>query len=316
MSVTTRFGPAVKAILADASLAYRGRDDERFRMLLRQALEHAPERLDLWLCLANHFIQTDRPDDALEIFNSLFHRIPSDVDTLFLLAHWRRYAGDADGAAEAMRRLTCLSPGRAAELAAIWVSLDAWFARPVSDAIPTLPPEVQHPAILVLGYKLDADGEPQPPLVARLEKTLQALKHYPGATVVASGGVPRNGRVEAVVMRKWLKERGIDARRICEEGYSRDTVENLLFSRQIMQFLKIDAVVVVTAAGNVRRVGPSMEMIRSRLGPPWHIEVVAASGPTFDAFRDQGEDRLKAYRDVLRAAGMPMMAVYPELAER
>ncbi len=51
-------------------------------------------------------------------------------------------------------------------------------------------------------------------------------------------------------------------------------------------------------------------------GEDGSVGSVAASGDSFSGWHDDGGDRLKLYRDALRAYGMPMMHTYPELAER
>lgn len=313
MIPATRHQPRLGEVLAAAARAYRARNDDAFRECLSEASALAPERLDLRSCLASHHIQTERPDKALDIYEELARLVPDDAGNLFRLAHWRRHAGDDAGAASARERLCRVNPGRAAELDRVRSVLDAWFSRPVTDKVPPFSGSPRRPAVLALGYLLAPDGSPEPELVARLEKTLEAAVRHPGALVVLSGGMPRSGRVEASVMREWLEGRGVAGGRICEEGYSRDVVENLVYSRQILALNRVDAVLIVTSACDVRRAGASLEIMAGACGDGWSVQAVAASG---GEFADDGRDRLKAYRDALRAFGMPMMDAYPELAER
>lgn len=315
MSTPVRYDPGLKAILERAGGHFRRREKDELERLLLEAVRLAPQRFDLRLCLANHFIQVGIPAKALETLEAILRQFPRDVDSLFLLAHWRRHGGDAAGAERLRETLTAVRPEKAADLAAIWRDIDAWLARRVTDSIPPHDPAVKA-AVVTLGYKLAPDGTMQQALVDRLEKTLEVVSAYPEAVIVVTGGVPQGGRVEAVEMRRWLMERGVDEGRIREEGYARDIVENLLFSRPILDAEGIGRVVAVTAAGNVRRTGASLEIVAWTGGSTWSVEVVAASGGTFDAFRDDREDLLKLYRDTLRSYGMPMMAAYPELSER
>ncbi len=313
MSPLFRFRRGLAETLASASRAYRSRDDGAFRACLLKAVELAPERLDIRACLANHHIQTQRPDAALAVYEDIFRFFPTDAANLFRLAHWRRFGGDGAGAEAARRTLQAVRPSLADDLAFIWERLDAWFSAPVTDALPCFPESARRPAILVLGYALSMDGTMRPELRARLEKALLAAHNSPGAILVASGGVPRAGRAEAVLMREWLEERGVAPERIAEEGYSRDVVENLVYSRHMLGRDRRDAVLVVTSAPDVRRAGAGLEIMARVHGDAWTAQAVASS---LDGFRDDGRDRLKAYRDALRAFGMPMMSAYPELAER
>lgn len=316
MSHGALYNAGLHDLLQKAAEAYRRHDDPVFRALLEEAVMRTPHRLDLRICLANHCIQTGLTDLALDIYEELTRMVPRDVDVLFALAHWRRYRGDIDGATQARKQLAKIRSEKAADLTRLWQTIDAWQIRQPTDRLPTLPSSAIRKAILTLGYVLTDDGNIRPELTERLVKTSEAAEQFPDATLVLSGGVPKAGTVEAVAMRDWLCQRGIAPERIYEEGYSRDLVENIIYSRQILDLLDVDAVLVITSAGNYRRAGAVLETVAHNAGSAWLSRVVAASGQTFTAFKDNGGDQLKLYRDVLRAYGCPMMVVYPELAER
>lgn len=308
-----RFRPRLSAVLAEAGRAYRGRADEAFRSLLDEAIALAPERLDLRRCLASHHIQTGRTGAALAVYEEILRLVPGDAEGLFRLAHWRRYSGDGEGAESLRLRLAGSRPEYAAGLSRIWNILDAWFAEPVRDTVPAFAESAVRPAILVLGYALSADGTPRPELLSRLEKAREAAFLHGGARIIVSGGLPRGGKTEAVLMREWLESAGVAPGRIAEEGYSRDVVENLVYSRAIAAMDGVDAILIVTSPVDARRAGASLEIVALACGDRWSVRVAAASTA---GFADDGGDRLKAYRDALRAFGMPMMDAYPELAER
>lgn len=315
MSLSVRYDPELNAILARAGDCFHRRDKGEFQRLLEDATRRAPQRIDLRLCLANHFIQINRPGEAVETLEEIAGHFPDDVGALFQLAHWQRHQNDIEGVERTHSRLASLRPEHADDLTRIWLGIDDWLDRPVTDCLPP-PLPGKKTAVVTLGHKLALDGGIQPALLDRLEKTLEAAHLYPEAVIIVTGGVPQAGRVEAVEMRRWLIGRGVEADRIREEGYARDGVENLLFSRPILDAEGIERVVTITAAGNVRRTGSSFEIVGWTSGSSWSVEVVAAAGKTFEAFRDDGGDLLKTYRDALRAYGIPMMAAYPELTER
>lgn len=310
------YDPELKPMLEKAAEAYRRRDDEQFHSLVEQAANRAPQRLDLWFALANHHIQTGKPVLAVSLFHELAQTFSRDVDTLFCLAYWLRFAGNADAAFEARRRLQRIRADRAEDLGRLWNVIDLWQERTVRDEVPVIAPRNNCLAIVTLGYVLKPDGGMEQCLVERLEKTLEAAERNPASIVIVSGGVPRGGRVEATQMRQWLVARGMAEERILEEGYARDLVENLVYSGHIVDMVGAEAALIVTSAENQRRAGAVMETLGWTTGPRWRVAVVAASGDSFRAFRDDGRDRLKLYRDVLRAYGMPMMRIFPELVER
>lgn len=313
MTPGIRFDPGLKAVLAEATRHYRARDDDNCRRCLEEAVERAPHRIDIWFSLASHHIQTGFPDLALAIYDELAATLPTDAETRFCLAHWLRYAGDAD-AAEAVRAgLEATHPARAGDLLAIWRDIDKWLAMPPDSFLPQFDGEDRRRAIVALGYVLNDDGSMHPVLLRRLHKTLEAADALPGAMIVVTGGVPRSGKVEAVAMREWLVDMGVDRGRVFEEGYARDVVENLIYSRHILDMAGVESVLLVTSPIDFRRAGAGMEILDHTHGVGRGVAVVASEG---DGFVDDGGDRLKFYRDALRVYGFPMMRCFPELVER
>lgn len=316
MTEPSRYDPLLSEVMRRAAESYRRHDDDATRHWLEEAIQRAPWRIDIRYCLAGCHVQYGTPEQAAEEYEQVLQRVPDEAGALFFSAHWHRYLGKDSIAGKRAVRLERIRPDWAEGLRRVWKHLDTWQRQPVSDVLQESPVQSGKPAILVLGLVLNDDGSPRPGLIARLEKGLELYRRYPGAVMVVSGGVPRSGCVEAVVMGEWLRGRGVEAKWVYEEGYSRDIVENLLFSRQLLAGLQVDAVFGVTCAVNVRRTGVGLDILSEQYGLGWRTEVVAAGGETFGAFVDDGRDGLKLYRDSLRVFGIPMMASYPYLAER
>lgn len=306
--------PGLAPLLARVSRAYRRRDDDAFRALLGEALDRAPQRLDLGLSLANHYIQTGEVATAVGLFARLLEQSPGDRDCLSYLAHWHRHLGDKTETARFVRRLGKTHPSRLGDMRLLWDIIDAAEAMRVDGTLPA-PVGKKGMAVVVLGYVLNPDGSMHDILRRRLEKALEAAAIHPRAIVIVSGGVPKRGKTEAVVMRRWLTANGVARERIVEEGYARDVVENLLFSRQILDLLRLRRVVAVTSAIDVRRTAAGLDILRRMMGSAWSVSGVAASD-TPPSRPDGGAERVKLYRDSLRLYGMPMMGVFPKLAER
>lgn len=310
------YDPELDGILALAAQAYRRHDDDTFHALLLDAIRRAPHRFDLGLNFGNHCIQRGMVDAALSSFAGLVDDHPGDPDLLTYLAHWQRYSENDAESEKWLGRLSAVRPERASDLSRIWASIDYRLSLMIADALPDLPGGAENVAIVTLGLELSPDGSMRQSLVDRLEKTLEAADRYRDSQIIVTGGVPRSGRIEARAMRDWLIDKGISAERIHEEGYARDLVENLLYSRHILNLLKARTAVIITSSNNVRRAGACMEIIAwvggfSLRVPP----VVPASGESLTGFIDDGGDRLKLYRDALRAYGLPMMHTYPGLVE-
>lgn len=316
MTSPVRYESEVNTALTRAAGRYRSHDDDGTAYWLEEAIRLAPWRRDVRFCLAGRHVQHGVPALAAAEYERVLELIPADADALFFAAHWRRCLGDGELARGHLEELRTIRPERAEALERVWAAIDRWKGREVTDAVPELPASAKRPAVLILGHVLNDDGTPKPALICRLKKALEVLDRYPEAVAVASGGVPRAGRVEATTMREWLVGQGVRDSRIHEEGYSRDVVENLIFSREILSVLGVDAVAAVTCASNVRRTGAGLEILSGEFGLGWSVGVAAAAGPTFENFVDNGGDGLKLYRDTLRTFGVPMMTAYPFLAER
>ena len=146
--------------------------------------------------------------------------------------------------------------GRVATYA--WLlSLAAFFA-----LIATQPSarELQHTPdyLIVLGAGL-IHSEPTPMLQERLEVAFELARRFPASRIVVSGGQgPDEDRSEAEAMREGLLDLGLTASRILNESRSRNSSENLRFSRDIIEAdggsAKTSAIAIVTSDFHVLRV--------------------------------------------------------------
>lgn len=151
-----------------------------------------------------------------------------------------------------------------AEEAALWQNIfDYWFY--ATDELPknetALPddlPDNDSLCIVVLGYRLETDGEMAPELIGRLELALQAAVQYPNAYVLCTGGgtaSEKPGVTEAGQMARWLKKQGIDQDRIITESSSTHTIQNAQYSFGILsaRYPQIRQLVIVTSDYHLTR---------------------------------------------------------------
>jgi uncharacterized SAM-binding protein YcdF (DUF218 family) len=122
------------------------------------------------------------------------------------------------------------------------------------------------PVMIVLGAKVWQDG-PSPALKRRLDKALDYLNEHPDVVVIVSGGQGGNESVsEAQAMEDYLLSAGLDGGRIYKEEKSTSTMENLLYSKKIMEQIGFDPtttpVIVVSNAFHLARV----RMLCGRVG--------------------------------------------------
>ena len=97
--------------------------------------------------------------------------------------------------------------------------------------------------LLVLGASVYQDG-PSPALTRRINAVMDCLDRHPNAVIIASGGQGRSEPVsEARCIRDELVRRGVDPGRIVLEDQSTNTLENMRFSRKLID--RPDAAVAV-----------------------------------------------------------------------
>jgi len=136
------------------------------------------------------------------------------------------------------------------------------LARSLEDRYPRPPWPAHVDGILVLGSGFDtalfrARGVPASNEgLWRIEAGFAAARHYPGARLVFSGGSGALGGApfsEAETARLVLAEMGQDPRQLTLEARSRNTYENILFSKDIVKPKPGEVWLLVTAAMHMPR---------------------------------------------------------------
>lgn len=116
------------------------------------------------------------------------------------------------------------------------------------------------PYLVVLGAQIKENG-PSVALARRLDRAYAYLMENPDTVCVVSGGQGSNEPVsEARGMYEYLVAKGIDPGRILMEDQSRDTQQNLEFSRKLIPG-SIDKVGIVTSNFHVYR---SVQLAKSQ----------------------------------------------------
>ena len=112
-------------------------------------------------------------------------------------------------------------------------------------------------AIVILGYQL-ADGEMQPELIRRCDAAADLAKAFPEAILVCSGGATgknnSTNNTEAGLMKAYLTENcGIDASRIYIDEKALTTVDNAIYTLEILQKQGVRNMTIVTSTYHQRR---------------------------------------------------------------
>ena len=182
-----------------------------------------------------------------------------------------------------------------------------WLAERLEDQYPrpaALPARVD--GILDLGGGLGDDilaarHAPAAALSeARLVSTFELARRYPNARVVFTGGWGRHPDAHAAAYA--FAQLGLDPRRLTLEDRSRDTLENVLFSRRLVRPKPGAVWVLATSAIQM----PRAMAVAKRLGwtmIPWPTDYLTRPGPR----------PLTAYLDVLGNLARSDAALHEEL---
>jgi hypothetical protein len=105
-----------------------------------------------------------------------------------------------------------------------------------------------------------------PKAIARLERAVAAVKSGLAPALIVSGGAVHSPDNEALLMREWLVERGVDPARVVVEPCARHTTTNLRNAGRILLQLGHREALVVTSDGD------GLGRVREQafyLGRPW-----------------------------------------------
>ena len=103
------------------------------------------------------------------------------------------------------------------------------------------------PAIVILGYGLNADGTMRTILRRRVLTGLTVAQFFPQSPIIVTGGNPQNGNTEAGQMRKMLMLLGFPDNRIIVEDKANSTVQNARFSVPLAKQADTSGIILVTS---------------------------------------------------------------------
>ncbi|WP_280400011.1 YdcF family protein [Nocardia carnea] len=279
------------AFAAVASMAFAG-------LLGTPARASTPETDALYNSAQRHFTEGN-PEAGRADLRALLARDPADAEALSLQVIWSHYVGDMPAQHDAMGRLRAVNPGMAAGTDGVLGAIGAGVA-----TLPNPLPALVGPqtGIVVFGYGLLPDGTPRPELVDRLQAAwLQAIAS-PFSPIVVSGNNPSNGITEAEAMRNWLVGRGIPAQRIQLENRAGSTVQNALYSAQILRDLGVFSVVAVTSPNHIRRAVTDLYIAGIRvIGATTSLDQLVSQLPP-----PSRQAQYNIYLDATRTFGLPV----------
>lgn len=107
-------------------------------------------------------------------------------------------------------------------------------------------------AMIILGYKCD-DDRIHPLLLDRLAASLELLEMYDYKKIILTGGPVTSAQSEAVIMKDYLVQHGVNQDKIVLEQHARDTVQNISNCQTIMQRFNLKTSTVISNSFHIRR---------------------------------------------------------------
>ena len=121
---------------------------------------------------------------------------------------------------------------------------------------------IKSDCIIVLGCQVKGTS-PSPFLQARLNDSIQLYKEGYGKYIIVSGGKGAGEDItEAAAMKIFLLNKGIDKSKILMDDKSMNTMENLSFSKKIMESKGFKTDVVVSNKYHLKRVSLMSKRLR------------------------------------------------------
>jgi uncharacterized SAM-binding protein YcdF (DUF218 family) len=170
-------------------------------------------------------------------------------------------------------------------------------------------------AIIVLGYPTNPDGTPSP---EQRERVLEAVREYKAdvaPNLILSGAAAHNAFTEAHSMAQLALAQGVPASAIVEEPNARNTIQNLLFSSELMHQHHWASAEIVSSPSHLPRTAVLINNINLRrpdLSFDWHTH--AAHWPAeYSLAREAGLYTGESWSALkLRVNGIPPAQLSPK----
>ena len=136
------------------------------------------------------------------------------------------------------------------------------------------PPKQQAAAALILGNRAYLHGKPNPCLTGRVDEGLLLAQQGLVSTLLMSGGLDyEDKRIEALTMEAHARSKGFQGK-ILLESRSSSTLENLTFSRPILEAAGIQNIIITSEPYHMWRVKKLVEA--GHLGREINVNYAAA----------------------------------------
>lgn len=123
--------------------------------------------------------------------------------------------------------------------------------------------------LIVLGTPAKADGTPSPELRERIDEGVREYRAGIAPHLIMTGAAAHNRFVEAQVMADYAARQGVPRDAIVTETQAKDTIQNIWFSRQIMQANNWHSAEIISSPYHLPRTALIVEHYTGPLAFDW-----------------------------------------------
>ena len=124
--------------------------------------------------------------------------------------------------------------------------------------------------LIVLGTPARPDGTPSPELRERIDESVREYRSGVAPHLIMTGGAAHNSLVEARVMADYAAQQGVPRDAMVLETQAKDTIQNIWFSRQIMQANGWHSAEVISSPYHLPRTALILAHYTGPLAFDWH----------------------------------------------
>lgn len=106
---------------------------------------------------------------------------------------------------------------------------------------------------VVLGNKVEANGEPSNRLKKRLDKAIELYRKGFFKSLIVSGGIGKEGFAEAGIMRDYLIRNQVPLKAICVDNKGKNTYCTAFNSKKIMEDQGLKSALIITQYYHITR---------------------------------------------------------------
>ncbi|WP_269411496.1 ElyC/SanA/YdcF family protein [Lentibacillus daqui] len=276
----------------------------------KQASAIEPHDMDLKYALASTQILQKEIPEALNTYKEIMNDDKEYFNAWLMHGIYSKIEGDLDTFQSDIDQLEKIDKVKAKEYNKKIDLVDNIEGVTLETKVPDDLKKENH-AFVVLGYALSDDGKMEDTLLERLKVAKEAAEAYPDSKIIVTGGVPKQGNTEADVMFDWLTEEGIEEDRVIKEDMATDTIENALFSMNIVKEEGVKDITLITSASHMRRALVVFNEINNMLqkqGEDIDRDISNIVHMDFDDQKEAEEvkkdEEFVIYRDLIRASGI------------